>query len=80
MFTFGEKLSHVPPVPKDHDVTPPPLRNASPPHVAMVYNKRTGGGGVLVCLHLSTKTYLAPALCMFCLLSDVLSTSPIGLS
>jgi hypothetical protein len=24
MFTFGEKLSQVPPVPEDHGVTPPP--------------------------------------------------------
>jgi hypothetical protein len=45
MFTFGDKLSQVPPVPKDQGVMPPPRRNASPPHVATVYNKHTGGGG-----------------------------------
>jgi hypothetical protein len=45
MFTFGEKLSQVPPVPEDHGVTPPPPRNASPPHGVTVYNKFTGGGG-----------------------------------
>jgi hypothetical protein len=43
MFTFGEKLSQVPPVPEDHSVTPPPQRNASPPRVATVYNKHTEG-------------------------------------
>jgi hypothetical protein len=45
MFMFGEKLSQVPPVPKDHGVTTPPPRNASLPCVATVYNKLTGGGG-----------------------------------
>jgi hypothetical protein len=45
MFTFGEMLSHVPPVPQDDIVMPPPLRNASLPCVATVYNKLTGGGG-----------------------------------
>jgi hypothetical protein len=75
MFTFREKLSQVSPVPKDYNVTPPPLRNASLPRVATVYNKRTGGGGVLVCPSEHT-AYLAPALCVFCLLSVVLSASP----
>jgi hypothetical protein len=45
MFTFREKLSQVPPFPKDYNVMPPPLRNASPSHVATIYNKLTGGGG-----------------------------------
>jgi hypothetical protein len=49
----------------------PPLKNASPPHVATVYNKHTGGGGY--------QAYLAPALCMFCLLSVVFPTSPMAL-
>jgi hypothetical protein len=79
MFTFGE-MSQVPPVPEDHGVMPPPLRNASLPHVATVYNQCTGGGGVLVCLHPSTTAYLAPDLFMFCLLAVVLSTSPVALS
>jgi hypothetical protein len=45
MFTFREKLSQVSPVPKDYNVTPPPPRITSPPQVATVYNKLTGGGG-----------------------------------
>jgi hypothetical protein len=44
MFTFREKWSQVPPVPVDYNVMPPPLRTASPPHIATVYNKLTGGG------------------------------------
>jgi hypothetical protein len=45
IFTFREKLSQVPPVPEDYNVTPSLLRIASPPPVATVYNKLTGGGG-----------------------------------
>jgi hypothetical protein len=45
MFMFGEKLSQVLPVPEDHGVMPPPLRNASLPSVATLYNKHTGGRG-----------------------------------
>jgi hypothetical protein len=45
MFAFREKLSQVPPVPEDYNVTPPPLRIISPPCVATVYNKLTGGEG-----------------------------------
>jgi hypothetical protein len=41
MFTFKEK---VPSVLKNYHVTPSPLRAASPPHFATVYNKLTGGG------------------------------------
>jgi hypothetical protein len=44
IFTFGEKLSQVPPVPEKHSITPPPPINASPPHFMTVYNKCTGGG------------------------------------
>jgi hypothetical protein len=62
-------MSRVPPVPENYNVMPPP-RTASPHHVATVYNKLTGGGG---CEHTA---YLAPALCMFCLLSVVLPASP----
>jgi hypothetical protein len=42
MFTFRGKLSQVPPVTKDYNVTLPPLRITSPPHDATVYNKLTG--------------------------------------
>jgi hypothetical protein len=45
MFTFREKLSQVPPVPEDCNVMPLSPRIASPPLVATVYNKLTGGGG-----------------------------------
>jgi hypothetical protein len=75
---FGEQLSQIPPVPKDHGVRPPLPGNASLPRVATVYNKRTGGGGAGVSPSQHT-AYLAPALCLFCLLSVVLSASPIAL-
>jgi hypothetical protein len=68
MFTFGEKLSEVPPVLEAHGVTPPPPRIASPPRVPTVYNKCTGGGGAGVSPS-EHSAYLAPALCMFGLLS-----------
>jgi hypothetical protein len=45
MFMFRDKLSQIPPVPKDYNVTSPPPRNASPTRVATIYNKLTGGGG-----------------------------------
>jgi hypothetical protein len=45
MFTFKEKLSQVPPVPEDYNVMPSPPKIISPPCVATVYNKLTGGGG-----------------------------------
>jgi hypothetical protein len=45
IFMFKEKLSQVSPIPEDYSVTPPPLRIASPPCVAAVYNKLPGGGG-----------------------------------
>jgi hypothetical protein len=45
MFTFREKLSQVPPVPKDYNVTSPPLRIASLSLVVTVHNKLAGGGG-----------------------------------
>jgi hypothetical protein len=44
MFTFREKLSQVPPVPENYNVTSPPPRTASLPCVATVHNKLTGGG------------------------------------
>jgi hypothetical protein len=64
---FREKLSQVLPVPEDHGFMPPPPRNASPPCVATVYNKLTGGGGCWWSPSEHT-AYLAPALCMFGLL------------
>jgi hypothetical protein len=79
MFTFGEKLSQFPPVPKDHSVMPPPPRNASSPSVATVYNKLTGVQGGY-CVSSEHPAYLAPALCTFSLLSVVFSASPIALS
>jgi hypothetical protein len=45
MFMLRETLSQVPPFPEDHGVTPPLPRIASPPRVATVYNKLSGGGG-----------------------------------
>jgi hypothetical protein len=62
-------MSWVPPVPEDYNVMPPP-RNASPPHVATVYNKCTGGGGAGVSPS-EHPAYLALDLCslVFCLLS-----------
>jgi hypothetical protein len=72
-FTFTEKLLQVPLAPEDYNITPPPLRIASPPRVATVYNKLTGereGAGVSPSKH---PVYLAPALCMFGLLSVLFS-------
>jgi hypothetical protein len=45
MFMFRAKLSQVPPIPENYNAMPPPLRTASPPCVATVYNKHTGGWG-----------------------------------
>jgi hypothetical protein len=72
MFTFREKLSQVPPVPEDYNITSSPPRITSPPCVATVYNKLIGGGGVDVSPS-ELPAYLAPALCMFYLLSVVFS-------
>jgi hypothetical protein len=65
---FREKLSQVPPVPKDYNVTTSPLRIASPPPVVMVYNKLTGGEGACVSPSKHPGN-LAPALCLFGLMS-----------
>jgi hypothetical protein len=77
MFTFRENLSQVSLVPEDYNVTLPPPKTASPPHVATVYNKLTGGGGAGVSPS-QHPAYLAPALCMFGLLSVVFSSSPVA--
>jgi hypothetical protein len=77
MFTLREKLSQVPPIPEDNNVTPPLPKNAPPPCVATVYNKLTGGRGVGVSLS-EHPVYLAPALAcfVFCLLSFLHLLSP----
>jgi hypothetical protein len=46
IFTFREKLSQVPPVPEDYNVTLPSPRTTSPSCFAIVYNKLAGDGGV----------------------------------
>jgi hypothetical protein len=73
MFTFREKLSQAPPVPEEYNVTPPTPKITSPPLVAAVYNKLTGSGGGW-CVSIECPAYLAPALCIFCLLSVVFSS------
>jgi hypothetical protein len=78
MFTFREKWSQVPPVLGNYNVTSPPLRTAAPLRFATVYNKLTGGGGGCFVSPFMHPAYLAPALCMFGLLSIVLSASPIA--
>jgi hypothetical protein len=67
MYVWREAVT-VPPVPKDHGPPPPP-RNASLPRVATLYNKRTGGGQGAGEPPSKYPAHLAPALCMFYLLS-----------
>jgi hypothetical protein len=45
MFTFREKLSQVPLVPQNYNVMPSSPEHCSPPHVASVCYKLTGGRG-----------------------------------
>jgi hypothetical protein len=79
MFPFGENLSQVPPVPKDHGVTPPPPRNAALPHVATVYNKCTGGGEcwcVSIWSHKPTWPSFMHVCSFVCLFGHLLSPPP----
>jgi hypothetical protein len=74
MFTFREKLSQVPPVPEDYNVT---LREMPLHLVLLLYiinSLEVRGIGVYSSEH---PAYLAPALCMFGLLSVVFSASPV---
>jgi hypothetical protein len=52
-------------------MSPPPPRSAAPPCFAPIYNKLTGGGGAVVCLHPSAQpTWPQISTCsVFCLLS-----------
>jgi hypothetical protein len=75
MLMIREKQSQIPPVPKNYNVTPSPLRTAAPPHFATVYNKLSGGGRGCFVSPSEHPAHLVPALCMFCLLSFVLSAS-----
>jgi hypothetical protein len=68
MCRFREKLSQVSPVPK----------KCLSARVVTVYNKCTGGGGTGVSP--AEHPAYCPALCMFGLLSVVLSASPVALS
>jgi hypothetical protein len=76
MFTFRKKWSQVSPIPENYNATSPSLRTVAPPHFATVYNKLTGGGGGCCVSPTEHLAYLAPALCMFGLLSFVFSASP----
>jgi hypothetical protein len=71
MFTFGE-MSQVPPVMSR------PLPQESPLHLLLllyiINSLEVEGAGVSPSEH---PAYLAPALCMFCLLSVVFPTSPV---
>jgi hypothetical protein len=79
MFMFREKMSQVPPVPEDYNVMPLTPRNASPPRVATVYNKLTGGGGYW-CVSIQAPSLPCPG-CMHVLSSVCcpFSASPVAL-
>jgi hypothetical protein len=77
MFMFRDKQSQVPPVPKNYNVTLCPPRTAAPPHFVTVYSKLDGGGGGCGVSPSEHPAYLAPALCMFGLLSVVFFASPV---
>jgi hypothetical protein len=80
MFTFREKWSQVPPVSENYNVMLTPLRTAAPPCFATECNKLAGGGGGSCVSASKCLISLAPVLCMFGLLSVVLSASPVTLS
>jgi hypothetical protein len=80
MFMIREKQLQIFPILENYSVIPPTRTVAPPPCFANVYNKLTGGGQGC-CVSLSEHpAYLAPNLCLFCLVSFVLSASPIATS
>jgi hypothetical protein len=75
---FRDKLSQVPPVPKDYNITTSFLRIVSPPPVVMVYNELTGGEGAYGSPS-KGPAYLARAFCLFGFMPVVFPGCPVTL-